>query len=462
MAKQVAGLDGAGDARDARMKELQQQKGDMKEKVADIEQQLGNLSRQALSNNQRDSARKLQEASGQIRDQMLKEKIEYSKSAMTGGAEYSKPIENDITSNLDTLSRKIGDAAAAAEKAQQGQGLNRAVDNMRNVARGLDSLGQQIQGQQGQGQQGQEGGKQGQGEKGQGQGQGEKGQGQGRRAARARARARARAKRAARAKGRARAKAKRVAKAKAKGRGKVRARARAKARRVARAKARARVKARARARAAGRAKVRRVARAKAKVRDGQPRGNARLGDNPREGQGFTGTPAGPGQSGGDARVGMNSGDVRQWANQARELANDTQTLRNDLQRSGVNPKDLMPVDEVVKALRALGDERNYKNMGNLQELYSTAVDRFKALEFELRKRTDTSNAQLFLSGSEDVPPNFRGLIQDYYRALSKTTGAEGAWREVTRRKIFGHHGAHGEARGTRSSEGFDLPISSSP
>ena len=121
---------------------------------------------------------------------------------------------------------------------------------------------------------------------------------------------------------------------------------------------------------------------------------------------------------------MNSGDVRQWANQARELANDTQTMRNDLQRSGVNPKDLMPVDEVVKALRALGDERNYQNMGNLEQLYSTAVDRFKALEFELRKRTDTSNAQLYLSGSEDVPPNFRGLIQDYYRALSKKPGGK--------------------------------------
>ena len=144
-------------------------------------------------------------------------------------------------------------------------------------------------------------------------------------------------------------------------------------------------------------------------------------------------------------------------------------LRNDLQRSGVNPKDLVPVDEVVKALRALGDERNYQNMGNLEQLYSTAVDRFKALEFELRKRTDTSNAQLYLSGSEDVPPNFRGLIQDYYRALSKKPGGSRKTRhgeelEVTEKGLPRRSPRSGRrrARSTRSSESFDLPIRSSP
>ena len=52
---------------------------------------------------------------------MIKEKIEYSKQAMASGSEYSKPIENEIGSNLDSLKQKIGDAANAVE-----QGRSRA------------------------------------------------------------------------------------------------------------------------------------------------------------------------------------------------------------------------------------------------------------------------------------------------------------------------------------------------
>jgi hypothetical protein len=74
-------------------------------------------------------------------------------------------------------------------------------------------------------------------------------------------------------------------------------------------------------------------------------------------------------------------------------------VKNQLQKAGVAPKDLQPVDDVIKALQALGNEKNLQNPAGLQELYQTAVERFKALEFEIRKRVDTSNANLFLSGS---------------------------------------------------------------
>ena len=125
------------------------------------------------------------------------------------------------------------------------------------------------------------------------------------------------------------------------------------------------------------------------------------------------------QTGGDARPGQ---DDRQIANQARNLANDAQQVRQQLQQAGVPPKDLAPVDDVVKALRALGDEKNLKNPAGLNELYQTALQKFKALEFEIRKRVDTSSEQLFLSGSEDLPPSFRTLIEEYSRALSKKGG----------------------------------------
>ena len=117
-------------------------------------------------------------------------------------------------------------------------------------------------------------------------------------------------------------------------------------------------------------------------------------------------------------------DLKQLANQAKQLASDANDVRRALQQAGVNQKDLVPVDEVVKALNALGNENNLKTPGQLQDLYATAVDKFKALEFEIRKRVDTSNDQMFLSGSEDVPPAFKSLIEQYYRTIGKKTGGK--------------------------------------
>jgi len=126
-------------------------------------------------------------------------------------------------------------------------------------------------------------------------------------------------------------------------------------------------------------------------------------------------------AGGDARP---TGDLRQLANQARQLANDAQDVKRQLQQAGVAPKDLTPVDDVVKALQQLGDASKLENPGKLTDLYQTALDKFKTLEFEIRKRVDTSNDQLFLSGSEDVPASFRTLIEEYYRALAKKGGGK--------------------------------------
>jgi hypothetical protein len=117
-------------------------------------------------------------------------------------------------------------------------------------------------------------------------------------------------------------------------------------------------------------------------------------------------------------------DLRQLANQARQLANDANDVRRQLQQAGINQKDLVPVDEVVKALNALGNEKNLSNPGQLQDLFATAVQKYKALEFEIRKRVDTSNDQMFLSGSEDVPPAFKSLIEQYYRTIGKKGGGK--------------------------------------
>ncbi len=393
VSQRVAGLDKAGEQKDQQMRQLAQEKDEMRGKVADIEQQLGSLARQALASNQRDSARKLNEAAGSIRDNMLKEKIEYSRSAMSGGAEYTKPIESEIGSNIEQLRQKLGEASTAADAAQQGQGLNRASNNMRDLTRDLNSLGEQMdqalgqRGQQGQGQQGEQGqgekgGQQGQGEKGQGQGQGEKGQGE---------------------KGQGEKGQGQGEKGQGQGQGQGE-----------------------KGQGQGQGEKGQGQGQGGEKGQGQGggKGNQRLGEGKGEGKGegqMTGNPAPQGSrnASGDARPELSQGQVRQWTNQANQLANDAQDVKKQLQQAGVNPRDLTPVDDVIKALRALGDAKSYNDPSKLQDLYSSAVEKFKALEYEVRKKVDTTNEALFLSGSDEVPPKYKDLIQEYYRALSK-------------------------------------------
>jgi hypothetical protein len=85
-------------------------------------------------------------------------------------------------------------------------------------------------------------------------------------------------------------------------------------------------------------------------------------------------------------------------------------------------KDLQSVDEVVKALRAMDSDKLGENPLGLQQLYATALDKMKKLEYDLRKRTDTANDQLYISGSEDIPKLWESIIQQYYRNLSKKGG----------------------------------------
>ena len=69
-------------------------------------------------------------------------------------------------------------------------------------------------------------------------------------------------------------------------------------------------------------------------------------------------PANASSSGGDARP---TGDTQQLANQAKQLANDAQAIKGQLQQGGVQAKDLKPVDDVIKALRDMTNEKNLQN-----------------------------------------------------------------------------------------------------
>lgn len=90
-----------------------------------------------------------------------------------------------------------------------------------------------------------------------------------------------------------------------------------------------------------------------------------------------------------------------------------------LQQNGAPQTDVKTMDDVSQALRQAGKASSAQE---LEKLTSQALEKLKPFEFDLRKRIDSNSEQLYLSGSEEVPPAFRQAIQDYSKALSKQGG----------------------------------------
>jgi hypothetical protein len=105
--------------------------------------------------------------------------------------------------------------------------------------------------------------------------------------------------------------------------------------------------------------------------------------------------------------------VRQRIEEAREL-------RGTLAEQGLAVEEL---DRAIAQLAEMDDQRVYADWDELQHLQAAVVDRLKEFEFTLRQTIEGSKArQLFLSGSGDVPPAYREMVERYYRDLSDREG----------------------------------------
>ena len=105
------------------------------------------------------------------------------------------------------------------------------------------------------------------------------------------------------------------------------------------------------------------------------------------------------------------GEVRQWTSEALEL-------RRDLTAENLDPREL---DKILGAFRQLDDPRVYENASELQRLQSVITEGLKRFEFGLRGRVEPAGNALVLSGSDEVPENFRKLVEQYFKSLSRGT-----------------------------------------
>jgi hypothetical protein len=110
------------------------------------------------------------------------------------------------------------------------------------------------------------------------------------------------------------------------------------------------------------------------------------------------------------------GDIRQWRGEVRQFTNDAQQLRRMLQGQNVDPRAL---DDVLRNLRALDDDRVYQDAAALERLQTAVNEGMKRFEFNLRRQAEMKGNEVFLSGADDVPEQYRKLVEQYYKSLSK-------------------------------------------
>jgi hypothetical protein len=112
-------------------------------------------------------------------------------------------------------------------------------------------------------------------------------------------------------------------------------------------------------------------------------------------------------------------DIRQFRGEARQRATDAEQLRRLLQQQKIDAKDL---DDIIRGLKQLDTENAYQNPDAVAKLQNAVTESIKRFEYTLRRRLDTNANDVFLSGSDEVPDQYRKLVEQYYRSLSKGGG----------------------------------------
>jgi hypothetical protein len=113
------------------------------------------------------------------------------------------------------------------------------------------------------------------------------------------------------------------------------------------------------------------------------------------------------------------GEIRNFRDQGRYWTGEAQRLRDQLRNDGVNTTDL---EEVLKAMRQLDDDRVYKDARELERLQTTVAEGLKRFEFTLRRKVEDSQGdQPALTATDEVPRGFRDLVYEYYRSLPRAS-----------------------------------------
>ena len=174
IADQVRGAsNGTPHQRAEQARRIAQQKDSLTRAVEEFESAADRLSREGRRE-QPNAARRTGEAAQAVREQRIRDKIEFSKGLLgRGSSEYANAMEGQIGENIADVAERMRAAAGAIGAAPTEVRQNRALDQTRELVRGMESLRDQMAQREQRGQPGQPGQQTAQGQRGQ---QGQEGQ----------------------------------------------------------------------------------------------------------------------------------------------------------------------------------------------------------------------------------------------------------------------------------------------
>ena len=347
---------------------IRETKEQMAEEVEEILNTLTDASAQARRS-EREGAEELEAAASTIRETQLRERLLYSRGLVgQSDREYVDAFENQTGQAITSLEGRIEEAIEAIGRQADEDLETQALESAQDLVRGLESMERRLQDREGQGgeQAGQEGGdpsqqgQAGQGGEGDSEGQGQEGGEQ-----------------------------------------------------------------------QGEGQSGEGGQQGQEGRGGQQGQGGEEGQGGQQGgsgqanpQGGGGGPAvNGGETGGRGRVGglrpFDADEIRQLRREFRERAGEAQSLAGILERTGVDPQDLT---RMIEAMRALDRDRTYDDPEEVLRLQQAVLEGMKQLEFQLRRELADEDEQLLLNQNGDVPDEFRALVEEYYRALSRPPG----------------------------------------
>jgi hypothetical protein len=79
------------------------------------------------------------------------------------------------------------------------------------------------------------------------------------------------------------------------------------------------------------------------------------------------------------------------------------------------------MNQIIDDLQRLASAAPYGNMATLEQLQNQLRENLQRIEFRLRREVEGDGSdRAVLNGADEVPEGFRALVEEYFRALSRT------------------------------------------